>query len=144
MLTGESYTQVRSVIDGFEATGHDGDWDAHGISHVVLERFLAARGFYMQHDYMGWHCRRVDDARDPADPVRWQLRDSASWPPGPWAPAHFAQVTQPSGRQHYVAMDWKGWVLDPMHKGFFSLRMWPAVSYVVGVIRPAQHNHRDG
>lgn len=58
------------------------------------------------------------------------------WPPPPWSPLHFAQVTQPSNRSHFVAMDDRGRVLDPLREGTFALSDWSKVQNVVGLFNP--------
>jgi hypothetical protein len=116
MLTGESYAAVKAEIDSQDGHGHNGDWSENGVTHITLDRYLTARGFYHQRIYESWG-----------------LTD---WPPDPWAPSHFASVRQPSGNSHFVVMDAEGRVLDPMREGDFTLGDWLAVLNVVGLVRP--------
>lgn len=115
MLTGESYDSLLAEIDSQEGHGHNGDWDANGITHITLDRLLIDRGFFLARVYK--------DA-------------SKAWPPQPWAPQHFASVKQSSGNAHFVAMDCAGVVLDPLRSGEFRLSDWPAVNNVVGLVKP--------
>lgn len=116
MLTDEPYDAVKTEVDSWEGEGHNGDWSAGGVTHYTLDRYLIARGFYLQRIY----------------------KDSglSDWPPDPWAPVHFASVKQPSGNSHFVFMDVHGRVLDPMREGVFTLADWPGVNNVVGLVRP--------
>ena len=65
------------------------------------------------------------------------------WPPRPFAPLHYVNVTSPSGTGHWVAMEMDGCVLDPLRKGTYQLDFYPAVHEVVGIF-PDGHNRRAG
>lgn len=112
-LTGRTYADVREQIDREPWHGHNGDWTADGVSHITVDRLLIAHGYYLQ---------RVYD-----NMVR-------EWPPVPWAQIHFAQVVQPSGRNHFVVMLRDGTVLDPMREGEYRLDDWTKVNNVVGLV----------
>lgn len=116
MLTGRTYKEVRAQIDGEPWHGHNGDWSADGVSHITVDRLLIAHGYYLQRVYSNM---------------------VPEWPPPPWSPIHFAQVVQPSGRNHFVVMRADGVVLDPLHPGEHRLTDWPKVNNVVGLLAPA-------
>lgn len=131
MITGESYEAIRREMDALPSSGHDGDWDAHGTSHMDVDRVLIAHGFWIQRVFIGWHRRRVSD-----EPVRYELLPGAVWPPEPWADLHHCEVEQPSRAGHSVVMDGQGRVFDPLREGVFSLSDWPNVNNVAGLVRP--------
>lgn len=112
MILDEPYDDLITEIDEQNGHGHHGDWDKDGISHITLDRLLFSRGYFIQRHY-NW-----DD----------------NWPPKPWAPVHYAQVTQSSGNGHFIAMEEDGRVLDPMVKGYRKLSDWDLVSNVVGLL----------
>lgn len=116
MLTGNTYEQVKATVEGEDFHGHNGDWATRGLTHISIDRHLAACGFFH---------RRIYGA--------WGLADD--WPPKPFAAIHYAQVVQPSGNQHFVVMDAEGRVYDPLREGTFTLADWPEVQSVVGLMK---------
>lgn len=114
MLTGRTYVEVRSDMIAFyrEAWDRAIDFGKRGLIYMDLDRVLGAHGFYYRHLYKTW---------------------ATSWPPEPFANLHYASVTQPSGRSHFVAVDADGTVLDPLREGRFSLADWPEVGQLVGL-----------
>ncbi len=118
MLTGQTYAAVKADMDAdpWVCEGGERNWAAHGLTSHVLDRYLAARGYFL---------RRIYDA--------WGIVES--WPPEPFAPLHFARVRQPSGHGHFVAMDRTGRVFDPLREGAFTLADWSEVQNVVGLLR---------
>jgi len=115
MLTDKTYAEVKAEIDSQDGHGHNGDWSQHGITHITLDRYLITQGFYLQRVYASFGI--------------------SEWPPDPWAPRHFAQVTPLSGNSHFVVMDAEGVVLDPMREGTYRLGDWTTTQNVVGIKR---------
>jgi hypothetical protein len=113
MVTGDPYWTVIDTINAMTGTGHGGDWAKTGIAYPVIDRYLIGRGFALQRVYR---------------------HEAAEWPPGPWAPAHIAEVVQPSGMTHFVAMTGAGVVLDPAQPTERTLTDYPEVRSVVGII----------
>lgn len=121
MVTGDTYDGVRRWIVGHwsaKVMGYEnaGDWLTHrGVSGPVLDWYLAQHGYAWRRVYSGWE----------PDP----------WPPEPFAPVHVAQVVQPSGNTHFVAVTSAGTVLDPASTTPRLLTDWPKVNYVQGIWR---------
>jgi hypothetical protein len=116
MVLGESYEDVCAELTAQPQSGHDGDWDAHGIDYMPMDRLLGDRGYFIRRVFVAWNL----------DP----------WPPQPFAPVHIAQVNQPNGHQHSVVMDGVGRVLDPLRRDVpLRLYDWPKVNNVVGLVR---------
>lgn len=115
MLTGEPYVTVRAAIEARPFYKHGGDWREHGVNGIIMEHYLAERGWFFRRVYVSW--------------------EFGTWPPPPFAERHFAQVGQPSGNGHYVVMDAKGCVLDPLREGTFALSDWEVVNHVIGLKR---------
>lgn len=136
MLTGRPYGEIVKRIAGHDGSGHDGDWNAHGVTHLTLDRVLAEEGFWLQRHYAAWHADYEEPVTDPAPVRRAVPKPGHTWPPEPWAPVHYASVQQPSGHGHFVVMLADGRVLDPLREGFYSLSDWPAVNQVTGLRRP--------
>ncbi len=116
MLTGQTYAAVKAEMDAdpWVSEGGERDWATHGLTAHVLDRYLVARGYFLRRIYGAWGI---------VEP----------WPPEPFAPLHFARVTQPSNNGHFVVMDAAGRVLDPLRDGEFRLSDWVEVQNVVGI-----------
>jgi hypothetical protein len=113
MLTGLTYAEVIAEIEAepWYKLSAAAFREGHSTNGVVLERYLTDRGW--------WHSCRYET---------W----CSEWPPKPFAPFHTVHVNQPSGNDHYLAMDGRGRVLDPLREGVFGLADWPSVGNVVG------------
>lgn len=132
MVTGQTYEKVRTDLQARRYVWLNGDQTPgeHGIHNNVLDLYLERHGFWLQRRYRAHY---IAPPRAGARRHRWgHTRD---WPCGAWACAHIAQVKQPSGKGHYVVMDAAGHVLDPLREGLFSLRDWPTVENIVGLLR---------
>lgn len=117
MLLDIPYEESCATLSGLGSNRHGGDWDVDAVSHIDVDRVLAERGWFHQRRYKAW------------------AADSA-WPPEPFAPIHYACVTQPSNNYHLVVMLEDGTVLDPMREGEFTLADWSEVSNVCGLLPP--------
>lgn len=127
MLTGRSYAEVKAKVDATEVGPSEAprDWTTSGCTHYTLDRYLAAEGWFFQRRYESY----------------------AELPQEPFAPIHYAEVVQPSGRGHFVVVHADGKVLDPMREGRFRLSDWARVNQLVGLIalgRPAALASRPG
>lgn len=107
MLTGKTYRDARAAYWG--ESGHP--------TPLEIQRFLMNDG---------WFVRTV-----------YSSDDFGQWPPPPFAQAHFAQVTQPSGVGHAVVVREDGVVLDPLLDGGARLSDWAVVNHVIGLWRPS-------
>lgn len=115
MVLGEAYDTICAALSAVPQSGHDGDWDAHGLDYMPADRLLGERGYFLRRVFVAWNLE--------------------PWPPRPFAPVHIAQVVQPSNNQHFVVMDELGRVFDPLHEGVFQLSDWTKVNNVVGLVR---------
>jgi hypothetical protein len=120
MVTGQTYDDVRTwILDHWThaVTGQEtppADWLAdHGVTQYVLDWFLGEHGYAWRRIYRAW--------------------SNGSWPPDPFAPAHVAQVVQPSGMAHFVVLTAEGRVLDPMSDTPRSLTDWEQINHVQGI-----------
>lgn len=106
MLTGRTWEEAVEYVD-FEGRGLP-----QGMLRVHLERD-------------GYFCRSVYSRRE----------TGGIWPPPPFAPRHFANVVQPSGGGHLLAVEEDGTVLDPMVAKPRRLDEWQIVHELVGLVR---------
>ena len=116
MLTGRTYAEVRERVDAVEVGPSEAprDWARSGCTHYTLDRYLAGEGWFVQRRFATY----------------------LELPFAPFAPIHYAQVVQPSGRGHFVVVLADGTVLDPMREGHFRLSEWTKVNQLVGLVRP--------
>ena len=116
MLTDRSYIEAKALVMADpRRAGHD--WSLHGLYWTDIDRHLIDEGWWMQRWYSGWNL-----------PV---------WPPTPFADRHFAQVRQPSGNSHFVAVTANGVALDPLVNEPRRLSDWLQVDNVTGLARRA-------
>lgn len=107
MVTSQSYdfvlNHMRSTYPGKDFNERFAN--ERGIHHGTVEWYLGSLGFAYRTTYRAW-------------------AGDKPWPPEPFAPAHIASVTQPSGNQHFVVMTDEGVVLDPMNDEPTTLDQW--------------------
>jgi hypothetical protein len=111
MLIGETYGFAKSYVDSWSDEPHD--WGKNGTSHYTIDRALTLNGYWIQRRYQNWGC-----------------------PLEPFAAAHYASVRQPSNNSHFVFVDAKGDVLDPLREGVYRLHQYAGVNQLVGVMKP--------
>jgi hypothetical protein len=117
MIAGVTYAEAKDILEACPVSHHKGNWAKEGVGHVSLDWALQRCGFWRQRTYRAWQ------------------RDN--WPPRPWAPVHLCQIEQPSHNNHFVVMDGKGVVLDPLRAdASLTLRRYPDVLNVCGLYRP--------
>ena len=102
------------VLDrSYSAIRHQLGSPGNGFTHNVWQRFLAERGFGVQHFYRF---------------------GSAVWPLAPWADLHICSVDAGHGDgTHVVVMLGDGTVLDPIDDRPRRLTDYPSVAYIAGI-----------
>lgn len=112
MLCDHTYEGVKQRVEEWPDF-RSRDWATEGVTFYTIDRYLAEEGYFIQRRYESW-----------------------GLPLEPFAPIHYASVTQPSGRNHFVVVLDGGTVLDPLRDGFHDLSEWSKVNQLVGVVRP--------
>jgi hypothetical protein len=92
------------------------DWDQEALKPVQMMAWLWKDGWFLR------------KAHTP------QSIGQETWPPAPFASAHYAMVTATKGG-HWVVMTHTGDVLDPYDFSRPNLEWYPAVHEIVGLIR---------
>jgi hypothetical protein len=117
MLTDQTYEAVLADLKADPFYVKAGAWhEGHSTNQGVLEHYLGHK--------LGWFHR-----------VQYEVWVGAEhWPPEPFAPLHWAQVIQESNNAHFVAMDSRGVVYDPLREGVYRLTDWSRVNHVMGWI----------
>ena len=116
MLTDSTYQEVLQEIQADPWNSKGGAFkEGHSTNTAILEHYLTMRGWFHAARYESW---------------------CSEWPPEPFAPLHWVQITQPSGSGHFLAMDQDGTVLDPLRPGTFTLKDYPRIGHVMGWINP--------
>jgi hypothetical protein len=106
MLTGRTLGETMDWID----------WKGIPVEPWEMARALWRDGCYLR------------TAREPSDVGQ------ESWPPEPFAEAHYAMVTATKGG-HWTIMDASGRVFDPWDRSRLSLDVYGAVHQVTGLKR---------
>lgn len=112
MLLDRGYADVKAEIEAGPEHGSSKDWTSSGVTYYTVEWVLARAGAFVQRRYPVW-----------------------GWTMEPFAPQHYANVKQPSGRSHFVVVLADGSVLDPLREGVYSLDDWE-IQNLTGVVWP--------